>query len=99
MINTKRVRNNLKRSDGTPWPFGSVLSYVSDRIRQASLEGKGLRLTAEEVRALEWAVIREEGGVDADHFREASYDALSPFFDEQGGLTEAGIAALKRSAT
>lgn len=73
----RRVRNNLKRRDGTPWPYGSVLSYVVDRVREASKEGIGLRLTAEEVRALEWAVIREEGGVpNAEDFRKGSYSQI-----------------------
>jgi hypothetical protein len=57
----KKVRNYLKRRDGTPWTHGSVLMHVADRIDVASREGKGLHLSAEEVLALDWAVIREHG--------------------------------------
>ena len=72
----KKVRNYLKRDDGTPWPRGSVLMYVTDRIAAASKDGCGLRLTAEEVRALDWSIIREEGGYESDLFRDGAYADL-----------------------
>jgi hypothetical protein len=71
-----KVRNYLKSRDGTPWPRGVVLSYVADRIAEASKNGTGLRLTAEEVRSLDWSIIREEGGYDSERFREGSYAEL-----------------------
>lgn len=73
----KRVRNHLKRSDGTPWTYASVLSHVVDRIREASENGTGLRLSAEEVRALDWCVIREDGGVEnTNQFRDGSFEEI-----------------------
>jgi len=71
-----KVRNYLKMRDGTPWPRGVVLSHVADRIVEASKAGVGLRLTAEEVRSLDWSIIREEGGYNSDLFREGSYAEL-----------------------
>lgn len=94
----KRVRARLKRQDGTPWPYGSVISHVADLIREASAKGVGLRITAEEVRALDWAVIREEGGIDVeDYFRLSDHGSLADYFEETGGLSEAGKQALKAS--
>ena len=71
-----KVRNYLKSPDGTPWPRGVVLMHVAERIAQASKSGTGLRLTAEEVRSLDWSIIREEGGYDSERFREGSYAEL-----------------------
>lgn len=74
MPEIKCVRNNLKRRDGTPWPYGTVISHVVDRIREASEAGGRLILSGEEVRALDWAVIREEGGVsNVESFRCGSF--------------------------
>lgn len=70
----KRVRNYLKRQDGTSLTYASTLSYVVDRIRDASQEGVGIRLSAEEIRALDWCVIREDGGVEnTEQFRDGSF--------------------------
>lgn len=54
------------RADGTPWPYASVLSHAVSRIVQASHRRRGMRLSASEVRALDWAVIRESGGLGTD---------------------------------
>lgn len=82
----KKVRNYLKRPDGTPWPYATVMSHVFDRIQAASLAGSGVRLSAEEVRALDWAVIRTEGylpdGLDQDDFR------LQSFTEARAALSE-----------
>jgi hypothetical protein len=73
-MTSKRVRNYLKRRDGNPLSYASTLSHVVDRIRAASQEGVGIRLSAEEVRALDWCVIREDGGVEnTEQFREGSF--------------------------
>lgn len=76
-MTAKRVRNYLKRQDGTPYTYGSTLMQVVERIREASQDGTGLRLSAEEVRALDWCVIREDGGVEnTDQFREGSFQDI-----------------------
>lgn len=73
----KKLRTYLKRKDGTPWPFGGVLQYAVDRIRAASIAGTGLHLSAEEIRALEWATIRENGGLaNTDDWREGAWDEI-----------------------
>lgn len=94
----KRVRNKLKRPDGTPWPYGTVLSHVAGLIREASAKGTGLRLTGEEVRALDWSILREDGGIDVEnHFRLSDHASLSGYFEEKGGLSEAGRSALSQN--
>jgi esterase/lipase superfamily enzyme len=73
-MTSKRVRNYLKRQDDKPLSYSSTLSHVVNRIRKASQEGVGIRLSAEEIRALDWCVIRELGGVEnTDQFREGSF--------------------------
>jgi hypothetical protein len=47
--------------------------YTSDRIARASREGVGLYLSAEEVRALDGAVVRIEGGIDTDDWRDHAF--------------------------
>jgi hypothetical protein len=73
-----RVRNYLKRADGTPWPFPSVLIHTVDCIQEASKAGVALRLTAEQVRALDWAVIRVEGDQGYSQFRERAFHDAAP---------------------
>jgi hypothetical protein len=69
----KRIRAYLKRPDGKPWPYPTVLSHAAIRISEASANGRGLYLTAEEIRALDYAVIREDGGVETDCFRDHEF--------------------------
>jgi len=67
----------MKFADGTAMPFEVVLSQAVSKIRRASSRGEGLRLSAEEVRALDWCVIREDGGVEnVDQFREGSFEEI-----------------------
>lgn len=73
----RRVKAYFCRPDGTPWPYESVLAFTVDRIREASAAGQPLRLSSEQVRALDWAVIRESGGVDTDNWRLSSFDDSS----------------------
>jgi hypothetical protein len=73
----KKVRNHMKYADGTAMPYEVVLGKVVDKINRASKLGEGLRLSAEEVRALDWCVIREDGGVEnVDQFREGSFEEI-----------------------
>lgn len=73
----KKVRSIQKYANGEPWSYESVLSSVVRKIREASSDGQGLRLTAEEVRALDWCVIRDDGGVEnVDQFRDGSFEEL-----------------------
>ena len=69
----KRVRNYLKREDGEPWPYAAVLSHAVDRIQEASERGEGIYLTAEEIRALDYAVIRIGDEGQGEDFRETAF--------------------------
>ena len=72
-----KVRNYLKYSDGTAMPYEVVLGKVVAKIKQASKNGEALRLSAEEVRALDWCVIREDGGVEnVDEFRNGCFEEI-----------------------
>ncbi len=73
----KKVRNYMKFADGTAMPYEVVLDKVVARIKRASKNGQALRLSAEEIRALDWCVIREDGGVEnVDQFREGSFEEI-----------------------
>lgn len=67
----------MKFADGTAMPYEVVLEKVVTKIKRASKAGEALRLSAEEVRALDWCVIREDGGVEnVDQFREGSFEEI-----------------------
>lgn len=67
----------MKFANGRAMPYEAVLSKVVEKLRSASKRGEGLRLTAEDVRALDWCVIREDGGVEnTDQFREGSFEEI-----------------------
>lgn len=67
----------MKFADGTAMPYEVVLDKVVTKIKRASKAGEALRLSAEEVRALDWCVIREDGGVEnVDQFREGSFEEI-----------------------
>lgn len=67
----------MKFADGTAMPYEVVLEKVVAKIKRASKVGEALRLSAEEVRALDWCVIREDGGVEnVDQFREGSFEEI-----------------------
>jgi hypothetical protein len=73
----KKVRCSMKFADGREMPYEVVLSKVVGKIRVASRDGSSLRLNAEEVRALDWCVIRDDGGVEnVEQFREGSFEEL-----------------------
>lgn len=73
----KKVRNHMKFANGTAMPYEAVLSEAVSKIKRASKLGEGLRLSAEEIRALDWCVIREDGGVEnVDQFREGSFEEI-----------------------
>jgi hypothetical protein len=60
-MSRRRVRVRFLAPDGRPASAATVLIQTVMRITEASAQGKGLRLTAEMVRALDYAVIRIEG--------------------------------------
>lgn len=73
----KKIRNHLKMADGRAMPYEVVLDRVVSKIKRASKLGEGLRLSAEEIRALDWCVIREDGGVEnVNQFREGSFEEI-----------------------
>lgn len=73
----KRVRNYMKFADRTAMPYEVVLNEAVNKIKRASKLGEGLRLSAEEIRALDWCVIREDGGVEnVEQFREGSFEEV-----------------------
>lgn len=50
-----------------------VLMVTVGKIQAASRAGRGLRLSAAEVRSLDWSIIREEGGYSRDRWLDGSY--------------------------
>jgi hypothetical protein len=71
----KALQNDFVAVGGNrPANLGEVLKLVASfRIPDASKRGKGLRLSAVEVRALDWAVIRDSSVDHADdHWLESS---------------------------
>lgn len=71
----RRIRPRLKRADGRPASYAGVLVYTAQEISAASDKGKGLYLSAEMVRALDWAVIRTE--FDAPMWRECGRHSVA----------------------
>lgn len=69
----RRVRAYLRDSTGKPLPFMAVLGDAMDLIQEASAAGKGVRLTAEHARALDWANIRADGGHSSENWRESAF--------------------------
>lgn len=61
----KPIQNTFV-ADGRPARLGEIMKLLSFRIPDASKRGKGLRLSPEEVRALDWAVIRDSTVPNAD---------------------------------
>ena len=68
-----KVRAHIRAPDGSPAHYETVLSQAVKRLRAASAASRGCSLSAEMVRALDWAVIRESGGLDPAEWR-----ALTP---------------------
>jgi len=74
-----RIRARLRRArDGGPCSHSGAIHYTADRIREASIKGVGLYLSAEMVRALDWSVIREAGGIDTAGWRDGPCLAGNP---------------------
>lgn len=75
------IRARIRTKNGEPAPLASVIIFAANRIRAASSMGEPLRLSAEEVRALDWAVIRVEGEqgdvADVGKWREVDFATAS----------------------
>lgn len=53
------ILNDRARPDGSPASLGEVLKSVGLRIARQSARGRGVHLSATEVRALDWATLRD----------------------------------------
>lgn len=73
------IKNGVLAGEGPtarPATYHEVLQSLDKRVARNSAKGRGMRLEPEEVRALDWAVLRADGGADTERWLEGSFEQI-----------------------